>query len=80
MIGSRRRLLNTSTEDSLKLEIGGREVKQVSSTKSLGVIIDENLCWNEQVDGISTKVSKAIGMIRRAKHYANSDVIKCIRA
>ena len=72
LIDSRQRLLNAA-ENCQKIEIGGTEIKQISSTKSLGVLIDENLCWNEQIDSI-----RAIGMIRRAKPYVNFDTLNLI--
>ena len=44
--------------------------------KSLGVIIDKNLCLKEHIDSISTTLSRAIGMIGRAKPYVNTDTLK----
>ena len=35
----------------------------------MGILIDENLNWNQQIDSISKKVSQGIGILRRAKHY-----------
>ena len=43
LIGSRQRLVTYDT--SPKLIIGGDIIQQVSSVKSLGVHIDENLSW-----------------------------------
>ena len=34
-------------------------VKRVSASKSLGVMIDENLTWHSQVDLITKKVNKS---------------------
>jgi hypothetical protein len=53
-------------------------LKQVYSKKTLGVLIDDNLCWNEQIDNISKKVSKAIGMLRRAKPFVSFETLKYI--
>ena len=35
----------------------------------MGILIDENLNWNQQIDNISKKFSQGIGILRRAKHY-----------
>ena len=75
IIGSRQKLSNTATANDVMLEINGSEIKQVATTKSLGVLIDENLYWTEQIDSISTKASRVIGMIRRGKPYS-SDTLK----
>ena len=39
--------------------------------KTLGVIIDENLCWDKQIENVSKKISKGIGMIRRVKPFVS---------
>ena len=39
----------------------------VKSTKFLGVIIDANLTWKDHIDYISTKISKNIGIIKKAR-------------
>ena len=41
----------------------------MKETKTLGVIIDDQLKWNAHIDNVVTKVSKAIGMIRRMKNF-----------
>ena len=48
-------------------------MKQVYSKKTLSVIIDDKLCWNEQIDNINKKVSKGIGMLRRAKPFVSTE-------
>ena len=67
IIGSRQRLSKIVNVLVLKVFTGLEEIKRVKITKSLGVITEENLSWKQQIDRISTKVSKAIGILRRAK-------------
>ena len=76
IIGSRQKLQNTNINSNIKIACGGNEVKQVLTTKSLGIIIDKNLCWKEHIDNISKRVSRAIGMISRAKPYVNTGCLK----
>jgi len=40
-------------------------VHRVNFTKSLGVLIDENLTWNNHINAISKKISSGIGSIKR---------------
>ena len=47
------------------LTLNGREIKQVSKTKFLGVIIDDNLTWQAQIDSVSRKLSSCIGALYR---------------
>ena len=48
------------TLSEIKVSISNKEVERVSSTKTLDIIIDENLQWEEHVDSGSKKISKTI--------------------
>ena len=63
LIGSRQRLGTYDT--SPKLIIDGDIIKQVSSVKSLGVHIDENLSWNMHIEKIAKKIASGIAAIKR---------------
>jgi hypothetical protein len=58
--------INKLTSDP-KIFIGGHSLKRVVVTKSLGLMIDENLSWEEHVNYISRKVAKDLGMLRRIR-------------
>ena len=45
IICTRQRLSRNS--DDPKIQIGGIDLKRVSVTKSLGILVDENLNWNQ---------------------------------
>ena len=66
IIGTRQKFKNFSSQ--MNINIGGKNLTQVVSKKVLGIIIDDQLRWDEQIDNISNKVSQGIGMLRRAKH------------
>ena len=76
IIGTRQRL--AKIQENTSVSCGGKLLKQVYSKKTLGVLIDDNLCWNEQIDNISKKVSKGIGMLRRAKPFVSFETLKYI--
>ena len=44
-------------------------IEQVSSTKSLGVSIDENLSWNTHIETVCKKISSALGLIKRIRDF-----------
>ena len=50
------------------LEINGTKLNRVDFTKSLGVLIGENLTWSNHINAISKKVSSGIGSIKRISH------------
>ena len=76
LIGSRQRLAGIDSEPIIN--IGGKNLSRVSKTKSLGILMDENLNWNDQIDNISKKASKGIGILRRAKKYISQQSLLTI--
>ena len=68
-----KRLLNkprlNKINNDLEIELGGNNIKRVKETKTLGVIIDDQLNCQTHLDSTVTKVSKGIGMIRRMKAF-----------
>ena len=45
-------------------------MKQVSCTKSFGVLIEETLSWNEHIEKSSTKIASGIGALKRIRPFA----------
>ena len=60
---------------SLKITIEGKSINQVSSTKFLGVIIDENLSWAAHINMLHQKISKNFGIIRRLRYKLPSSIL-----
>ena len=56
----------TNLEDRL-IKIGETPIKQVSETKFLGIIIDDKLTWNPQIQYLRRKLSSSIGILNRIK-------------
>ena len=67
MVGSRQKL--GKGEDDTHIKLGDNKIKKVKETKTLGVIVDDQLKWNSHINTVFTKVSKGIGMIRRMKAF-----------
>ena len=44
------------------------EIKRENSIKFLGVIIDENVTWNNHIEVVENKISKNIGVLYRDSH------------
>ena len=58
-----------------KISINENNIDRVKSTKFLGVLIDENLSWNEHIQLVVNKISKNIGILHKAKTILNK---KCL--
>ena len=67
IIGSRHNLGKIDKDPVIK--ISSETVNRVHTSKSLGVIIDDKLKWEDQIDSISKKVSCRIGAIKLIKPY-----------
>ena len=52
------------------------EIKQITSVKYLGMLIDEHLTWKEHVTVIENKVSKNLGLLYRARRVLDSTALK----
>ena len=61
LIGSKRRVQN----HSLQLYLNGINLSNVSTTRLLGVWIDNHLSWKEQVNRVNGKVRARLNCIRR---------------
>ena len=68
MVGSRPKL--GKGEDDAHIKLADSKIRKVKETRTLGVIVDDQLKWNSHVlNTVATKVSKGIGMIRRMKAF-----------
>ena len=59
----------TSPSPSPFLHIGDEAISIITSTKYLGVQVDQFLNWDEHLVTITKKVSRGLGMLRYAKRY-----------
>ena len=66
LIGSRQKLNNLPSLPFLN--INNVPIKHSQCSKSLGLLIDENLKWENHVDALSKKISSGIGAIKRINH------------
>jgi hypothetical protein len=57
IIGSKQRLANIINDP--QIELGEATIKRVNKSKTLGVVIDDHLTWNTQIDNITKKVIRA---------------------
>ena len=64
LICSRQKLSTLS--ESLELPIDKVPIKQVSTSKSLAILIDDNIAWHSHIDKLSKKIASIIGAIIKA--------------
>ena len=73
IIGSHQRLRSIETEPAIYL--CANKIKRVKSTKSLGLMLDETLSWNEQINALSNKVNKSLNVIKRLREFVDLETL-----
>ena len=62
-------------KEKLNIKLDGVSLNRVSSTKFLGVIIDENLTWKSHIDAISKTITRNIGVLTKLKHFVPENIL-----
>ena len=72
-IASRQKLLQLT--ESPSFTINENAIEQVTSAKSLGVYVDQNINWEYHIGNNSKKITCAIGAIKRIRHLTPFNVV-----
>ena len=62
---------NNSAFHNFNVNLKGIKIQKSLSTKYLGVILDENLDWKLHIKYLHTKLSQAVGILAKLRHYLN---------
>ena len=76
LIGSRQKLSTLSNQPELSID--NVPIEKVTSIKSLGIFIDENLRWQTHSDKLSKQIASGIGTIKRIKDFVPTPTLHCI--
>lgn len=58
------------------IKIGNSVVKEVESTKFLGITVDKRLSWSLHIQNIKTKINKQCGILSLTRKYFNTNALK----
>ena len=61
-----------------KIKIDGKKLIPSSYIKYLGLYIDKHLDWSFHSDIISSKLSRAVGMLAKLRHYVDNDQLRSV--
>ena len=76
LIGSRQKLSTLSSQPELSID--NVPIEKVTSVKSLGIFIDENLRWQMHIDKLSIKIASGMEAIKRIKDFVPTPTLHCI--
>ena len=61
-----------------KIKINGKKLIPSRFVKYLGILIDSNLNWSFHIEVLTTKLSRAIGMLSKIRHYVSKNTLRMI--
>ena len=73
IIGSQKKLKQINSDPSINL--GDCVIRRVKITKSLGLMIDETLIWDELVNLITKKVNKCLSVLKQLRVYVGVKIL-----
>ena len=59
-------------------KINDYEIKQSSSIKFLGILVDEHLSWIDHINTLENKLSENLGLLYKAKPLLNAKAMKTL--
>ena len=74
LIGSNQ-LLKKISHHQPNITIKDQPIKQVSESKTLGVIVDKHLKWKSNTEKICKKITSGLYALRRLKEFANQKTL-----
>ena len=60
---------------SLRIKIDDVYIKQVDSTKYLGITFDSNLTWRSHINELCLKLSKTVGILSKVRHFVDNHIL-----
>ena len=69
---------HTPEDSYVIIKINGFEIEEVTETKFLGVIIDNNLSWEPQLEALAKKLKCCTGQLNRIKQFIPVDLHKSL--
>ena len=71
MIISSRQKLQSLNDYTININVGGVQISQTNHSKSLGLVIDENISWKALIREISKNVFSSIGALKRVRPFVS---------
>ena len=82
LIGSKRKISHIKNSSSVNpaFNVANDDIGLVNETKYLGIMIDDNLKWDSQIENIQGKVLRALRLLKYAKKkFPLTRLIACIK-
>ena len=70
--------MTSKIQSDLKISLNNTQLDRVTSTKFLGIIVDENLTWKNHINCTSKTISRNIGVINKLKHFIPYSILRTL--
>ena len=67
-----------TTSSNFKLFMGNHEIERTDNYKYLGILIDDKLSWDLQIDKLCSKLSSVCGVLSKVRHYLDRESLMLI--
>ena len=64
--------LNSTSFQNFRITMGDVELEMVKSVKYLGVMLDDQVTWANQIDYLKSKLSRSAGIFSKLRYYLNT--------
>ena len=74
-------MMNQNTEERIKIKVGEANIEQEKVAKLLGVVLDDELSWREQIHGkggVISSLNQRTHLIKRLRNHIRKDKLKNI--
>ena len=78
LITTKQKKYLTASNQALQPSIREEHIEVICHSKYLGVQIDENLTWKNQIKSFTEKASHAIGFLKYAKHFPHEAIVETL--
>ena len=69
---------NKNMPKCLNFRISGQKIKLNKQVKYLGVILQDDLHWNSHLSNLEKKISPALGLLSKVRHYISKYLLRTI--
>ena len=69
-------IFSKKEQKDIDINLGGTKLPKVTTTKFLGMWIDQNLNWNEHLSKLKTKIKRNLTILQICNKYLNTDTKK----
>ena len=71
-------LFGKHREEKLDIKLGSECIPQVTSTKFLGLWIDQTLSWNDHICKLILKLKSKLALLRNGKHFLSTQALRVL--